>query len=160
MILIIFDTVFGNTGKVAGMLKETLTSKGETVELATIAQVTENNFPSADVVIFASPTRAFRPTPNMQSLVRAFKGLLKDKKVACLDTRMDVVEVNNKFLTFMAKHFGYANDFMMKTFKKAKAKIVCEPGEFFVKAQEGPLKDDTVQRVRDWAEKLLAGKLK
>ncbi len=158
MILIIFDTVFGNTGKVAGMVKEALIQKGETVELVSIAQVNENNFPSADLVIFASPTRAFRPTPNMQSLVRAFKGLLKDKKVACLDTRMDVVEVNNKFLTFMAKHFGYANDFFVKVFKKAKAKVVCEPGEFFVKGQEGPLKDDTEQRVQAWADKVLAGK--
>lgn len=156
MILIIFDTVFGNTGKVAGMLKEALTQKGEAVEMVSIAQVTENNFPSADMIIFGSPTRAFRPTPNMQSFVRAFKGLLKDKKVACFDTRMDVVEVNNKFLTFMAKHFGYANDFFMKAFKKAHAQIVCEPGNFYVKEQAGPLKDDTQTLVQAWAEKLLS----
>ncbi len=102
MILIVFETVYGNTGRVAQMLNDALTAKGQTVQLVGISQVTEENFPKADVVLLGSPTRAFRPTPNMQSFVRAFKGLLKGKKVACFDTRMDVQVINNKFLTFMA----------------------------------------------------------
>ncbi len=158
MILIIFESVFGNTTRAAEMLKTALVAKGEQVDLLGIAQVNENNFPSADLVIFASPTRAFRPTPNMQSFIRAFKPLLKDKKVACFDTRSDVVKVNNKLLTFMAKHFGYADDFFMKQFKKAKAKIVCEPGMFYVKASEGPLREDTDSLVSAFAEKLVAAK--
>lgn len=158
MILIIYETVFGNTGRVADMLKSRLSEKGETVESIGIAQVSENNFPKADLIIIGSPTRAFRPTPNMQSFLRAFKPLFKDKNVACFDTRMDVKEVNNKFLTFMAKHFGFANDYFVKQLKKAKAKLVCEPYGFFVKASEGPLVDSTEALVQEFADKLVASK--
>lgn len=68
---------------------------------------------------------------------------------------MDVEKIDNKFLKFMAKTFGYAYPSMQNSLKKLGAEIIAEGKGFIVLESEGPLQDGELERAAAWAETLL-----
>lgn len=149
--VVIYDSVFGNTKIVAETIGNTLKNQCET-QIVHVDQISPAHLKQTDLLILGSPTRGFEPT---KPVVNYLKGIhQKDYpaiKIAVFDTRMDIVKVNNKILTFFVKIRGYALDTMEKIVRKNGFSIF-HPGEgFFVEDSEGPLSTGEQQRAETWA---------
>ncbi len=154
-ILVLYDSVFGNTAMIARAIGSALEPCGP----VTVLRVTDNYrdlLTGLDLLVVGSPTRAFRPTkPTTESLKKLPPGALKGIKVAAFDTRIRVEDTKSGFLRFMVKLFGYAAQPIEKALK-AKGGTPRLPAEgFFVKDTQGPLLDGEIERAKAWAIKLV-----
>lgn len=149
-ILIIYDSVFGNTGKLAEAVAKTL--KGEAKK---VGDCTEADLEGLELLVAASPTRMFKAMPGVMASVKGLPaGSLVGVKVAAFDTRMNVAEADSKVLSFMAGKFGYAAEKLLKGLEKKGGTAAAEPAGFFVGGNEGPLGDGEEKRAVDWAKSL------
>lgn len=147
---IVYDSVFGNTEKIAQAIAEVLGSKAVRVSEARVEDLA-----GVGLLIAASPTRAFKPTPTITEWLRALpEGSLKGVRVTALDTRIRVEDIKPRLLRAMAKRFGYAANPMLAALVKKGGTQAAPPEGFFVQESEGPLKDGETQRAAEWAKTL------
>lgn len=146
--LIVYDSVFGNTEKLALAMAETLGAKA-----LKVTDVKTSDLSGLKLFIAASPTRAFSPMPTIKGWIKNLPaGSLSGVKVAAFDTRMSMEDVDSKFLTFMAGIFGYAAEPMSKALVKKGGSIAAKPDGFIVGGNEGPLKEGELERAIEWAK--------
>ena len=151
--LVLYDSVFGNTGKVAQAINEELQKNGES-KLKNADSFSISDLNALDVIVVGSPTRAFTMTPKMKTLLKSIpNGKLKHVRYLTFDSRMNVVEVNNKFLTFMVGIFGYASEKIAKMLRKKGCQAAGNSECFYVKESEGPLQDGELQKAKEWIQK-------
>lgn len=156
-ILIIYDSYFGNTEKVAIAMRDTLHGASK-VQCIRIHETTREMLKDIDLLIVGSPTRGFRPTkPIVQFLDKLPAQFLKNIKVAAFDTRIDVAKVNSRFLHFMVRMFGYAAQPIADKLSRKGGTRVAPPEGFIVKESEGPLEEGELERAAAWAKEV-AGK--
>ncbi len=149
--LVVYDSVFGNTEKIAQAMA---TALGCEARRATA--VTPEQLAGLDALIVGSPTQAFQALKPVKAFLQSIPaGSLKGVKVAGFDTRMDVKEVNNAVLTVFTKAFGYAAEPIGKQLVKKGGTPVVPPAGFIVKGKEGPLQDGELERAAAWAQKIL-----
>ncbi|MBN2508980.1 MAG: flavodoxin family protein [Spirochaetales bacterium] len=149
--LVVYDSVFGNTQKVAETVAQTL---GPDAEAKRVMNTSLEDIQNAGLVIFGSPTRAFAPTTEMRGYLKNLsKGVLSGKTVGVFDTRMDVQKINIKILSFLAGVFGYAADTMVKLIAR-KGAVNIVSNWFFVLESEGPLAEGELERAAEWAGSL------
>ena len=150
--LVVYDSVFGNTEKVAQAIGEALGA--QTLRLG---DVQPEHLADLDALVVGSPTRAFSATPAIKKWLNGIAPRsLQGVKVAAFDTRMNVQEVNSRILTFLAKIFGYAAEPMASRLIKKGGTQAMPPAGFFVEGSEGPLKGGELERAVDWAKHLIA----
>jgi flavorubredoxin len=88
--LVLFDTLFGNTGKIAGSLAKGLREKGVEVECFNIASVRLESIPDYDLLAVGAPTRAFTAAKPMKDFLPQLASLdLHGKMGFAFDTRID-----------------------------------------------------------------------
>jgi len=153
--LVVYDSVFGNTEKVAQAIGAALASQAE-VHMLRVGDVKPEHLTGLDALLVGSPTRAFSATPAMKAWLRRLApASLKGVKVAAFDTRADVKEVNSRILTFFVKLFGYAAEPMAARLVK-KDGVQAMPAEgFSVTGTEGPLEEGELERAAAWARQIL-----
>lgn len=153
-ILIVYDSVFGNTEKIALEIGKSLLRYGEVRSLKA-KDVRPESLEGVDRVIVGSPTRKFRPTPQ---IVRFLAGLagdgLKGVKGAAFDTRVDTASIKSPILRFIVNTAGYAAGPIAARMKRAGAEVTIEPAGFCVEGTEGPLKEGELARAARWAERI------
>lgn len=150
--VIIYDSVFGNTEKIAQAMAAALA----TTEIYKVDVARADQLKGANLVLVGSPTRAFRPTPALSSWLKALPAnSLKGIKVASFDTRISVKDANSAILGFMVKLFGWAAAPIAKVLVAKGGSAVGAPEGFCVVASEGPLKDGEEARAAAWVVKLL-----
>lgn len=153
-ILVVYDSYFGNTEKVAQKIAETL---GDNIPVHRAGDVTPNMLNDLDMLVLGSPTRAFKPSDATNAFLKKLpKEQLKGVKVAAFDTRMDEEKVGNPVLKFMVGIFGYAAKPMADKLVKNGGILVGEPAGFIVLDSEGPLLEGELERAAEWAKGLLA----
>jgi flavodoxin I len=146
--MVIYDSVFGNTEKIAKAIGE-----GVVAQVVQVNSVKSEDLAGVELLLVGSPTRGFRPTDGMKKFLKELpSGSLKGVKVGGFDTRMDVDEVDNKVLTFMEKIFGYAAEPIVKALVQKGGRQIIPPAGFIVKASEGPLRDGELERAREWGK--------
>lgn len=147
--------MYGNTQKIAEAIGKALGEKNP-VAVIKAADVKPEDLLHLDFLLVGSPTHAFSPTKPVTKLLKSLpNGSLKGIKVVSFDTRMDVKEINNGFLKFMAGMFGYAAKTISNLLVKKSGELVA-PGEgFIVKASEGPLKEGELERAAAWAKQIV-----
>lgn len=147
--LVVYDSVFGNTEKIATQVAQSLQT--EPVQLS---NVDASMLTGVDLLVIGSPTRAFKPTPNMIAWVKGLtSSQLGQVKIAVFDTRIDTRATKNLLMRFVDK-MGYAAPWMQKKLS-AKGFQVAKPAEgFYVEASEGPLKAGELERAAAWATSL------
>jgi len=114
-VLIVYDSVFGNTEKTAQVIGNAMGSQAE-VNIVRVGNVKQANLRGLDVLIVGSPTRAFKPTKEITDFLEAFpKNGLKGVKVAAFDTRftMSAIEESRVLpffgsLSFQVGSAGYS----------------------------------------------------
>ena len=152
--LVVYDSFFGNTEKIAQAIGEGFGEK-ETTKVIKVDQIKPEMLNGINYLIIGSPTRAFSPTPAIKSFLKKLPaGSLAGVKVAAFDTRIPMGDNVPGFLKFMVKLFGYADKPMMDLMlKKGGNKTLTTEG-FFVADSEGPLVDGEIDRAQEWGKRI------
>lgn len=152
--LIVYDSFFGNTEKIALSIGSSLDGRAN-VETCRVSNVRAEQLEGLELLIVGSPTRAFRPTRDIVSFLDRFPDNgLKGVKVAAFDTRIAPADVNSRFLAVMVRLFGYAAEPIARRLQKKGGELVLPPEGFLVTASEGPLKDGELERAAAWAAQI------
>lgn len=153
--LIIYESFFGNTEKIAKAIGEGLAASME-VEVCKVGDVKQDQLKGVDLLIVGSATRAFHPSPETKRFLKLIPAnSLNGLKAAAFDTRISTDDIKSKALRFMVNLFGYAAKPISEKLRKKGAKIVISPEGFYVKDNEGPLKESELDRAREWAENII-----
>jgi len=156
-ILVVYDSYFGNTEKVAEAIGGVLKKDGD-VRVARSSDVDSTDMEGLDYLIAGSPTRQFSPTEGIKKFISGLpRGGLKGIKTAAFDTRMAVEDVDSGMLRFMVGIFGYAAKSIAGKLRKRGGEEIAAPEGFFVSGMEGPLKDGELERAREWAVGIVEG---
>lgn len=157
-ILIVYDSFFGNTEKIALTIKEALGRDPRVSEASAlrVGDADPENLESLSMLIVGSPTRAFRPSPAVTGFLKRIppKGLA-GKKAAAFDTGISLEDASPRFLRIFIRLFGYAAKPIAAGLVKKGASLVIAPEGFLVQDTEGPLKEGETERAAQWAGKCI-----
>jgi flavodoxin I len=148
-VLVVYDSVYGNTEKIAKAIGEAIAPSAE-VKVVRAGEANPSELMPVDLLIVGSPTHAGRPVAAVQDFLNKVPELsLKGISVAAFDTRISkrIVAV-----------FGYAAGRIAGKLKKKGAALIAPPEGFFVTGGEGPLKEGELERAVAWARGLLESK--
>lgn len=150
--LIVYDSVFGNTGKIAVAMGEKLGAK-----TAKVADIRTDDMQGLSLLIVGSPTRGFQPMPTITEWMKQLpQGSLNGVRVAAFDTRTALESINSGLLKKMMKCFGYASQKIAKGLIK-KGGVLASQAGFSVSGSEGPLKGGELECAVSWAQGIQEG---
>jgi flavodoxin len=153
--LIVYDSVFGNTEKVAQAIAAALEGQAE-VAAKRVGGVTSADLAGVSALIVGSPTRKFTSTPAIKAWINGLpSGSLQGIKVAAFDTRVEIKDDTPGILKFFVKLFGYAAEPMAAKLVKKGGTQAMEPAGFIVEGTEGPMRAGEFERAADWAKRLI-----
>lgn len=149
--LVIYDSMFGNTKKIARAVGESFKNGTQVLH---ISETKSEDLTSADMLIVGSPTHGGRPSQKMKEFLNtvapnSFNGI----KTAAFDTGIPVGG-QKCFMRCIIKFFGYASKRLANILKSKGAKIISVE-TFFVLGKEGPLKEGELERAKEWATKVI-----
>jgi flavodoxin len=140
---IVYESVHGNTEKVAQAIGKSLAGKAKVLRAA---EADPAQMAGVSLLIVGSPTYGGRPVPAVQGFLAKIPASgLKSIRVAAFDTR-----VTAKF----AKIFGYAADKILAILVRNGGIQAKGPEGFYVKGSKGPLADGEAERAAVWAKGL------
>ena len=152
--LVIYDSVFGNTAKVAQAVGKAL-GTAKTTSVVHVGDVQSEMLKEIDLLVVGSPTRGFRPMEGITKFIKELPaGELIGKHAAAFDTRMDPEKIKSGFLRFIVKRGGYADKAIVKGLLDKGAQVLEPSAGFYVKESEGPLEDGELERAAAWAKEL------
>ncbi|OQB06713.1 MAG: Flavodoxin-1 [bacterium ADurb.Bin212] len=152
--LVVYDSFFGNTQKIAEIIAEEIGAESKKVQ-----DVVKEDLQGLDLLVVGSPTRAFRPSPDITSfLYNLAESSLRGVKVSAFDTRIEVKDIKSPvaraFLGLMIKFFGYADKPIIKTLIKKGGEVLGETTGFCVLDSKGPLREAEAERAKEFAQSL------
>jgi flavodoxin len=153
--LVIYDSQFGNTEKIAQAIGDALAAGAETTMLR-VTGATPQALSGYDLLVVGSPTQRFNATETLSGLLDGLE--LVDVKAAAFDTRFDREEVDSRVLRFAMKAAGdkaWAATRIADLLAKAGATVISSPEGFIVEDTEGPLRPGEIDRAVGWAARLL-----
>lgn len=154
-VLVIYDSVFGNTEQVARAIGAALSTPDD-VPVLQVASVSPAQLEGLDVLFVGSPTRGFKPTPAISAFLTALPAnSLKGVKSAAFDTRIPLETIKNGFFRWIVKQGGYADKLIAKALAARGASLPIPSGGFIVLASEGPLQEGELERAAAWAKTIL-----
>ncbi len=155
--LIIYDSYFSNTEKIAqaiGAAVSSLIESREDVVVVKVDKLEQEQLQGIDLLIVGSPTRAFRPTKEINIFLKQMsENQLKGVKVIAFDTRISTDDTDSRILNVFVKLFGYAAKPIADKLNKKGGELILQPEGFLVEASEGPLKEGEIERAKDWVKK-------
>lgn len=155
-VLIVYDSVFGNTEKIAQAMA-TGVSSPHSVQLVRVGEFTSELLDSADICVVGSPTRAFKPTQDITTWYNTRStDAFHNMKCAAFDTRVSPEDIKSPLLRCMVKTFGYASKHIHKALLRRGGGFSAPPEGFFVQDKEGPLKAGEEERASLWMKELLS----
>jgi flavodoxin len=149
-IAIVYDSVFGNTGKVAAAIAKRLEAT-HAVRLLTVQEARGTDLTDTDLLIVGSPTRGFRPTPMISEYVEKLTANVAGQSAAVFDTRIDLETIRPSALRWVVDAGGYAAERIASSLARHGFTLKGAPGGFLVSGEEGPLKDHELERAADWS---------
>jgi flavodoxin len=154
--IVLYDSVFGNTKKVAEAIGSSLANRAQ-VELLQPSDQALKHLAGIDLLVVGSPTRGFRPTEAISDLLKRVPSKdLKNTRVAAFDTRFKADELKSATTRFVVKTGGYAAKRIASQLEKSGGTLVAPPEGFYVEDTEGPLKAGELERASAWAAALLS----
>ncbi len=136
--LVVYDTKYGNTEKVAAAIAEVLTSDALHVDDISTVDLFDYG-----LLIIGSPTHGGFPSEGIHAMLKELPDL-QSINVAAFDTRTRTTV------------FGYAAPKIGRGLNRKGASLVAPPEGFLVVGMEGPLMEGELERARDWAKGLCA----
>ena len=152
-ILVIFDSLYGNTEKIALAIGKGLQSAGE-VKVAKVNEVDPEYLDEFNLIVAGSPTQGGRATAAFKEFLSKIPPRsLKGAKIASFDTGIPG-KGRRFFMRLLLKILGYAAPHLAKALVKKGGRLIIQPEGFFVEDKEGPLKPGEEQRATAWAQGL------
>ena len=139
--LVIYDSEFGNTLKIAQAIGEAIASQVIQVDKANPADLS-----TADLLIVGSPTHGGWFTEGIRDLLETLPDL-DGLNVAAFDTR--TASIWNRLLPF-----GYAAPRIAQRLEALGGNPLAPPEGFVVLGIKGPLKDGELERAASWAKEI------
>lgn len=135
--LVIYDTNYGNTKKIAKIVAEKL---WKNTKLVSVADLKKKDLKGVSVIVVGSPVIGWNPSEKTSKFLASLKGNeLQGIKAASFDTRMKLF-----FFTDAAKKIS-------KELTRAGATIIARSQDFYVQKAEGPLRDGEKEKAVVWA---------
>ena len=148
--LVIYDSAFGNTERVARAMGEAIGG-----EVRKVTDVQRGQLTDLDVLIVGSPTQKFQPLPAIKKFLRSVPNQALDGvRVAAFDTRIALADVDSAILNVFIKLFGYAAKPIADRLKKKGGELAMPPEGFYVEGTEGPLKEGELERAKAWVKQI------
>jgi len=162
--LVIYETMFGNTGRIAEAVAEGMRD-GARVDVTDVKDAPDDLPPGIDLLVIGGPTHAFSMSrystrreaahrggriADLPQGIRDWLGALpsseRPQTFVAFDTRVDMPLMPgaaSHSATRLARRKGFAR--------------TADPESFLVQGYEGPLVDGELERARDWGHRLTAG---
>jgi flavodoxin len=141
--LVVYDSQFGNTEKIAQAIAQALTEYG-TARAMLVGDYTPDALQGVDMLVVGCPTQAWHSTEHIQTFIKQLEHqTVQNLCVAEFDTRLD----KPSWLT------GSAAKGMAKSLRPLGAQLL-SPESFLVTGKEGPLVEGEVERAAEWARTL------
>ena len=153
-ILIIYDSFYGNTLKVAEMFQSEFAVLGLQAEIRHVEQTRPEDFEERELIVIGSPTRGFRESQAMAAFLKNKEFPFANKRFFVFDTRISLEDIRSRLLKKMMPWFGYAAQHMEKQLAKRKATIVKPAIGYPVVSSEGPIKPEVAYMIEIDAKKL------
>ncbi len=151
--LVVYDSVFGNTEKVAQAIGEALGAG-----VMKVGSARPEDLSGVGLLVVGSPTRAFSATPATKAFLAGIAGgALKGARVTAFDTRLDMNDPAPGFLKFLVRIFGFAAKPIARGLVGKGGSLAAAPEGFLVAGTEGPLKPGELERAAEWGRRLAAG---
>lgn len=142
--LVIYDSMFGNTEKVAQVIAAGLDT-GEGIRLAKVNTITPQDTMALDLLIVGSPTHGWRPTEGIKAFFNSLQpNVLSGVRAAAFDTQ------------YRTRLSGSAAKRIEKALRRQGCSIVAPAIGFFVTGSEGPLAEGELDKATAWAKQILA----
>ena len=142
--LVVYDSLYGNTEKIAKAVGEGITGE---VKVVRVGDADPSETKTVDLLIVGSPTHGGRASPaTREFLDKVQAAALEGIKVAAFDTRL-----TNRW----ARIFGFAGGRIAKSLKKKGGTLIGSPEAFYVEGSEGPLKEGELERAAAWAKEIV-----
>jgi flavodoxin len=155
--LVIYDSVFGNTEKVALAIGAAIGGEHNASTLP-VGQVSLEQVSGLGLLVVGSPTRGFRPTESVSKFLNELpKNHLAGVRVASFDTRIALETIDSSVFRFIVDKGGYAASTIAKLLEKKGGKLLAPPEGFIVMGEQGPLKEGELERATEWAKHLVSG---
>ena len=145
--LVVYDSLYGNTEKVAQ-------ASGKTTggDVKFVGEVAPSELKGLDLLIVGSPTHGGRSKPTTQEFLDKIPAnSLKGISVAAFDTRFEK-SGHGIGLRLLMTVINFAAPKIATTLKKKGGNLVVPPEGFIVEGKEGPLKDGELERAKEWAK--------
>lgn len=154
--LVIYESFFGNTEKVAQAIAGAMRAAGE-VEVRAVGDVKPEHLKGIDVLVVGAATRAFSPSPATKAWLKALPAhALDGVQVAGFDTRIPIRQETPRFLALLIKVFGNAAEPIAARLVKRGGRQIVAPAGFGVKDSEGPLFEGELERAAAWGGQIAA----
>ena len=149
--LIVYDSLYGNTEKVAEAVGSVFGKSGKVLHLD---GVNVSDLKDQDLLIVGSPTHGGMPTPALQAFLKKIPAnSLKGVRVAAFDTRF-AAEEQGIGLRLLMKIINFAAPRIAKSLTSKGGILVADPEGFIVEEKSGPLKKGELKRAADWAQNI------
>ena len=148
--LIVYDSVYGHTEKIAQAIGKGLTNKYE-YRVTKGTNVEKNQLEELNLLIIGTPTHGGRWTEVIRDFLKEISGMkLEGVKVAVFDTRTE----SKGIVGGIEKIFGRAAPRLAQEMNKQGRNVIIEPEGFVVKGRKGPLKEGELERAEKWAKQI------
>jgi flavodoxin len=140
--LVVYDSKFGNTKRVAEAIAAGLAGHGP-VRLLGLDKIPPQNLGPADLLFIGGPTQAHTMTARMRQFVDALRAKpAKGMAIATFDTRLRMPAVFS----------GSAAKAIARKLMSAGVRIFAAPESFFVRGSLPQLEDGETERAANWAK--------
>lgn len=151
--IVVYDTSYGNTKKIAETIVETLKESGIEVDLFSIKEVKKLNANDYDFLVLGSPTKF----GTMSFAMKSFLGKVKseewmNKPFAAFDTE----NPENIAKTLAEKKEWSAAEKIAEKLIEKKMNRLLPVLKAAVLGQKGPLQEGEIERTKDYAKELTA----
>lgn len=144
--MIVHNSKFGNTQKIAEAIAETLAVEG-TGRVISTDQLNATDSDEADLVVMGSPTHRMNLPEAVRPLFDTLpRRVLRDMPVAAFDTSC-------KMSWWLARFTAPPK--LDRKLRKLGGKRIVPPKTFHVEGREGPLYDGEIERAKTWAASIL-----
>lgn len=153
-IIIVYDSIFGNTAKIARAVADQFEPDHQ-IRTVSVHGAKGLDLSDTALLIIGSPTRGFRPTPQISEYIASLTQIPDGMTAAVFDTRLDPDCIDPPPLRWVVEVGGYAAARMASALQDHGIAVRGDLGGFLVTGTEGPLKAGELGRASEWAISLL-----
>jgi len=159
--MVVYDSVYGNTQKIAAAMAAAMAAalgSPEDVAMVRASDARPELLTGLTLLIAGSPTQKFRPIPPVTAFLKSIpKDGLQGVKVAAFDTRFTQSNIDKvRILAFFVNIFGYAAKPIAGRLQSKGGVLAVPPEGFYVADTEGPLLEGELERAANWARQIVA----